>query len=267
MSGSETEEERFRTYVPPILNWIVLSILAVLGVVNQITDTIDRLGMSVVVPVMVAVSVCCSIYILKARVRSGIVPNPLIPKYYPRTRRIAWILVVVTPLVGVIVLCVEHVFKLKGPNTAVGVETQDTPTEPGGYPSVDDIQHLPTLQEVKRVPAVNAENVIFKYKNACGVDLKLILYDCYYHYFPIDDPLAPKNAWRIWDFPATNRFVTVSDFQRGTGWYVFFVERYDTGKRYQLGTRNIFYSEWPTLTVSSTSNEDEPFAATFSTEE
>lgn len=147
------------------------------------------------------------------------------------------------------------------------LDIDGTATPPGGYPSVGEIKHLPSRAEVAEPPDVQAERVNFKYKNASGVDLKLILFDCSYHHFPIDDPLAPRTAWRIWDFPAINRFLTFSDFRRGTGWYVFFVERYDNGERYQLGTENVFYSDWPTLTVTSTGDEGCPFEATFSAEE
>lgn len=151
------------------------------------------------------------------------------------------------------------------PNSPAVAEVPDTPTLPGEYPSIDEIIDLPDKEEVERRPPVPPEDVNFRYRNATGIPMKLVLFNCHYHYFPLEDePLAPKGSWRSWDFPATNKFLTCSDFERGTGWYVFFVLRPDTGEYWQLGTKNIFYSDWPTLTVESTGDKKEPFKAVFS---
>lgn len=267
MNASEIDENAYRDWIPRILSSVTLATLVVLGVLDRIFEAINRLGMLLVVLVVVGVSVVGCIYIHKATEPSPILPDKTMPKYTQQTRKNTRILLGCVLVTAAVILCIKYAGPSDAENHAATDHTQHTPTTPGRYPSVDEIQYLPSLQEVEQLPPVQAENVNFRYKNASGVDLKLILYDCYYHYFPIDDALAPTNAWRIWDFPATNRFFTVSDFQRGTGWYVFFVETHDTGKRYQLGTTNIFYSEWPTLTVTSRTDKDEPFVPTFKTEE
>jgi hypothetical protein len=159
----------------------------------------------------------------------------------------------------------ENVAAQSAPKPTIADEA---PMPPGGYPSIDEITDLPDKSRVEAPSVVLATKVVFRYRNATGIPMKLVLFDCYYHYFPLrDEPLAPQSPWRAWDFPATGKFLTYSEFTRGTGWYVFFVQRLDTGARYQLGTENIFNVDRPTLTVEATSDVRQPFKAVFGTGE
>jgi hypothetical protein len=138
----------------------------------------------------------------------------------------------------------------------------DEPSTPGSHPTFESITALPTEEAVKVKPDVPPEKVVFRYRNLTGRPLKLVLYDCYYHYYPVRAPLAPQDAWRIWDFPAGDKYQVFDQFRRGTGWFVFFVE--EPGKDFvELDTKMIFYSSQPTLSVSATGNEAKPYEADF----
>lgn len=143
----------------------------------------------------------------------------------------------------------------------------DPPTSPHNYPSEKQVNHPPTQAQVDAPPQVPAAAVTFLYRNASGVDLRLALYDWYNHFHPLDLPLASADEPIIWDFPATNTFVPFSDFERSTGWFSFFVAEPDEKEWHELDTRNIFYSEWPTLTVEATGDEERPFKPAFGSKE
>ena len=133
---------------------------------------------------------------------------------------------------------------------------------------MDEIQgQLPTREQVAQPPSVQLKDVRFRYMNQTGLPLELILFDLYYYYFPKSEPIAPTNPCHSWEFPPTEDFQVFGDFTRGTGWYVFFVERLDTGKRYQLAIKNIFYSDRPTLVVRPTGDKDKPFEAVFGSQQ
>ena len=133
---------------------------------------------------------------------------------------------------------------------------------------MDEIEGpLPTREQVEQPSQVQPEDVAFMYKNETGIDLELILFDLYYHYFPRSEPFSPTNPCHFWEFSPSEDHRVFSDFTRGTGWYVFFVERLDTGERYQLATRNIFYSDRPTLVVRATGDNVNPFEAVFSSQQ
>lgn len=133
---------------------------------------------------------------------------------------------------------------------------------------MDNIEgQLPSREQVSQSPSIEAADVSFMYRNDTGIALDLVLFDLYYHYFPKSEPFAPTNPCHIWAFPADGDYHVFEDFTRGTGWYVFFVERLDTGARYQLATRNIFYSDRPTLVVKPSGDEAGPFKAVFSSQQ
>ncbi|MDY0170046.1 MAG: hypothetical protein RBS80_26110 [Thermoguttaceae bacterium] len=152
----------------------------------------------------------------------------------------------------------------KTPMLEAGVpDGEDFPTSPHNYPSEKQVSHPPTQAQVDAPSQVSATDVTFLYKNASGVDLKLAVYDWSNHFHPLDLPLASANEPIIWDFPATNTFLPFSDFERSTGWFSFFVAEPGKNEWHELETRNIFYSEWPTLTVEATGDEERPFKPTF----
>ncbi len=253
----------------------------VLSLIVQLTvflDFIDKFGWLLTTLITLLVAWGWAIYMWCARrptTLSGDFPSVLSVRKYSAKHR--FISIGIALLMSVVFVCVWFWKTSSNSTTPLPQQShntttmpgniEDSVTPPGGYPSVDEIQFLPSKEQVKQPPRVDAQKVNFTYKNASGIDLKLILFNCYYHHFPIDDPLGPKKAWRTWPFLANNRGSITSDFERGTGWYVFFVERHDTGERFQLGTKNIFYSEWPTMTVSLTGDEVNPFKADFSAKE
>lgn len=138
---------------------------------------------------------------------------------------------------------------------------------PPTFPDPAGIIDPPTEKQVDSSPVIPAKNVNLLYRNISGVKLTLLVYDWYYHYHPINQPFAPKTAWRRLHFSEDESYKTLSNFTRSTGWYSFYVEENETGKQHQCDTKNIFYSEWPTLTVKSSANKEHQFTIEFSTED
>ena len=112
-------------------------------------------------------------------------------------------------------------------------------------------------------PVIPGKKVSLLYRNISGAKLILLVYDWYYHYHPVDAPLAPQTAWRRLHFSEDGSYKILSNFARGTGWYSFYVEEVETGKQRQCGTKNIFETERPTLTVKATGDKNHPFTIDF----
>ena len=211
------------------------------------------------------------LYVFFKKTREGVTlacsgePN-VVPAFRPRDK--VWAVVFFAIAMAVLVVF----FFVRSPHqndvrSGGGAHAIETPRAPGGLPSLDEVAEVPTRDQVDAQPSVPARTVSLMYKNSSGVELRLLLYDWYYHYHPIDEPLAPQSAWRTWDFPANGVFSTFSGFERSTGWYSFFVEDVDSGRHYWLGTKNIFYAERPTLTVTSRSDNSQPYGVDFGREE
>lgn len=267
MKWPQNDKEDILHQAPLFGQWVMCLALAILGTLSQVGNAISEFGIRFVAGVVFIVFCGCCAYIRWKTGPSPIIDGRKVFKYSDRQRKTAGGFLVVIPIIAAMFIAITYWIPSDDSSDVSLEAIVDTPTEPGQYPSADDITEFPSSQDVEEPPAVDAKNVNFRYKNASGVDLRLLLFDFYYHYFPTDDPLAPTIAWRTWDFPATNRYLTTSDFRRGTGWYAFYVEDSTTGEQFELGTKNVFYSEWPTLTVISTGDSDEPFEAEFSTEE
>lgn len=138
---------------------------------------------------------------------------------------------------------------------------------PPTFPDPAGILNPPTGKQADVPSKLPAKNVTLLYRNVSGVKLTLLLYDWYYHYHPVATTLAPQIAWRRFDFHEDGSYKIFSDFARGTGLYSFYVEETETGRQHQCGTRNIFDSERPTLTVRSTGDKERPFKIDFGVEE
>lgn len=155
--------------------------------------------------------------------------------------------------------------KREPPSPLIQIEEEnDSAPALGDYPPTAELAHPPSKEAVKNRSRVPPEKVIFNYRNATGVPLKLLMFNWHYHYFPPKNtPLAPS-PWKTYDLPATNRLIPISKFSReGTGWYTFYVQRIDTRQRYQLGTHNIFDSELPVMIVSTSNDPANPFTVKF----
>ena len=140
----------------------------------------------------------------------------------------------------------------------------NSPPSLGDYPPIAELAHPPSKDDVKKPSRIPPEKVVFNYRNATGVPLKLLMFNWHYYYFPSGNtPIAPP-AWKTYNLPATNTFIPISDFSpEGTGWYTFYVQRIDTGQRYQLDTRKIFDSELPIMIVSKSNDPANPFTVKF----
>jgi hypothetical protein len=184
--------------------------------------------------------------------------------------RVFWLLLIIVVLsfgTWCLGVYLDHVAPQKIPAEAPkqSAENGDEPSPPGSYPQVESIRDLPSKAVVSANPPVPPEKVVFRYRNQTDRPLKLLLFDCYYHYFPVQKPFAPQTAWRIWDFPATSKFQVFDRFRRGTGWYVFFVKELDNPDRfYELNSKMIFDTEQPTLSVRATGRKEQPYEAVFS---
>jgi hypothetical protein len=149
---------------------------------------------------------------------------------------------------------------------ATTIVADPIPIGPDGYPAVDTILDLPDAETVKKSPEVPPQQVSFGIRNTTRIPLKLLMLNCYYHHFrPKDDIMAPKEAWQVKELPATNQTIFCSGFEETSkGWFAFYVRRMDDGTHYYLKTKNIFYSDRPTLTIKLTDDKQKPFDADFS---
>lgn len=263
---TEIVPEPWRRRLAPLA--ITALVVAGLAAIWAWIGTIDWL---VVAFVALGVAAINAIHILRAKPRPSRIATTsgepaTLPAFgkWDKAFAIGYLLSVALAILAVFV--VPRIWDKKT-SDRVAADYAESPRPPGSGPSLDEIQDVPTQDQVDADPRVRAAEVNFMYKNSSGIPLRLILYDWYYHYHPIDLPLAPQDAWRTWDFPANGAFSTFSEFERGTGWYSFFVEEVEGARRHCLGTKNIFYAERPTLTVTSTGNNSEPLKADFGREE
>ena len=272
MTQSQHEKRDFEAWLRPWLSpsaiyWASVLCLA-LYTVDQALGLIQRLGITIVGLVVIGVSGLRLAYVLKATEESSVYPNEKRPKFDRDTKG------KYGQAFGALFVIVMLTFAVQywpsrtdsATNGTATIPIEDLPTTMDGYPHVEDIPDFPTKEMVEQQPKISPESVTFSYRNATGQDLRLLLYDCYCYHFPIDSPVRPS-PWRPWAFPPIRQAKTFDDFQRGTGWYVFFVQRVETGEIYRLGTKNIFYSKWPTLTVVPSGDNDAPFKAIFESED
>lgn len=140
------------------------------------------------------------------------------------------------------------------------------PNLPFEFPDRDAISAMPPQKDVDQPPPVRGDKVVFRYRNDTGRNLRLLLYNVYYHYHHPGNVLEPKIAWRIWPFPPDKKDRLFDDFgPTNTGHYAVFLED-ERGHFVELGTKMLFYSEKPLLIVSMVpTSEGETYHAEFTT--
>ncbi|GEM_PF-3992851 len=144
------------------------------------------------------------------------------------------------------------------------------PLRPDELPSDQAISDMPTKEMVEQPPKVQPTDVAFRYKNATSEDLVLFVFSCTRHYQKEPEGLAPNSPWLVWPLPATNEFLTYEKFQKGSGWYCFFVKSKKStfdGRPTYLGRRNLFQSRIATLVVTETIDAEHRFQGVFGSED
>ena len=138
---------------------------------------------------------------------------------------------------------------------------------PNLYPSDAIIDIWPTDDELDSPPSRKPENVTFRYKNAAGVELELFVYDFCKKHRPPPNMLGTPVFWQPWLFPADGKYRKASDFKLSNGWFGFAIGRLrPDGQSLSFNymtTKNIFYSDAPTLTITRDLESMSGFAASF----
>ncbi len=261
-----SSDNKFIEWIEQHPVWVGVLVNIVIALLGK-----EFLGWNVFFLILFLGSLITTVYVFKAQ-GEGLIETDAGESLYCRDKyslRTRWISIGITVLLAIITIALficPFVFRDNELNRdkVVTVKVDDRPPT---YPDPAGIINPPVQDQVDQPPVIPAEDVNLRYRNISGVELKLLVYDWYYHYHPLHEPLAPKTGWRDFEFSSSGSWRTFSDFTRSTGHYTFYVREKETDNCYQLKTKNIFDSQWPTLTIKSTGDKKRPYAIEFGSED